>query len=231
MKKSYWHQKTVVNTFTNDRPSVALSRFLNKLSNHKLITILDLGCGGGRNTEMIFKKGFQIYACDNSTAMVKQTIKRMGKFIPGNIVGSYIKKATMIKLPYKSNFFDVVVSNGVFHNATSMNMLKKTIEETCRVLKNKGKLYLNIFYEFRNTTGVQKTKSPQVFLTSSELKMTLLSRRNILHLFKEVDFKLCSNTRVYKKELNVGVRGVFRAVFVKQKSITRKITSGVTTSH
>ncbi|MFA6076949.1 MAG: class I SAM-dependent methyltransferase [Candidatus Paceibacterota bacterium] len=215
MKKSYWHQKAVVNAFTNYKPSLALSRFLNKLSNPNLITILDLGCGGGRNTEMIFKKGFNVYACDNSTAMVQQTKRRMSKIIQRKTIKLNIAKATMIKLPYKSNFFDVVVSIGVFHNATSVDMLSRTIGEASRVLKHKGKLYLNIFYEFRNMTGAKKLNTTNVYLASSGLKMTLLNRKDLLRIFKNFGFKLCSSVRLYKRKLNVGDRGVFRAVFIK----------------
>jgi ubiquinone/menaquinone biosynthesis C-methylase UbiE len=215
MKKSYWHQNKVVNTFTKDKSSVALSRFLYNLPDHNLMSVLDVGCGGGRNTEMIFREGFKIYACDNSIAMIKQTKKRMSRFIPKNIIKSRIIKANMVKLPFKNNFFDIVVSNGVFHNAISVEMLNKAIKETSRVLKKEGKLYLNIFYEFKNTTNVQKTKYPNVYSTNSGLKMTLLNSENILRILKNYRFKLYSDVKIYKKKLDVGNRGVFRAIFIK----------------
>lgn len=215
MKKSFWNKKEVVKEFAIDTPSIPLSRFLDSLPNHSSKTILDIGCGGGRNTELIFKKDFQVYGCDSSSSMVKQTRDRMNQLSPKNKFNQRIIKASFTKLPYKNNFFDIAVSNGVFHNATSVNMLDDAIKEAYRVLKNKGKIYVNIFYGNKNTTGIQKTKLPQVFMTSSELKMTLLPRKHILLLFEKAGFRLYSNIRVYKKKLNVGVRGIFRAIFIK----------------
>ena len=215
MGKFFWHKDKVVQEFAKDKPSIPLARFLNSLSGHKSKTILDAGCGGGRNTELIFRKGFDFYACDSSSAMVKQTKYRMNQISPESRLNGKITKAPFIKFPYKNQFFDVVVSNGVFHNATSVSMLDAGIKEAYRVLKKKGKIYVNMFYENRNTTNVKKTKIPQLFMTNSGLKMTLLTSRDILNLFENAGFKLCSRVKVYRKELNVGVRGVFRAIFTK----------------
>jgi hypothetical protein len=45
--------------------------------------------------------------------------------------------------------------------------------------------------------------------------MTLLNSENILRILKNYRFKLYSDVKIYKKKLDVGNRGVFRAIFIK----------------
>lgn len=55
-------------------PSRHLDRFLDRL--HPGATILELGCGGGRDSARIIERGFELDATDGTPAMVKKADER-----------------------------------------------------------------------------------------------------------------------------------------------------------
>lgn len=74
---------------------------------HNVEKILDLGCGSGRHTVYLAKKGFKVYGFDISTEGIKLTKNWLKENnLKANLkIGSIYKK-----LPYKDNFFDAVIS-------------------------------------------------------------------------------------------------------------------------
>jgi len=113
----FWDNR--VKEFYCDRPSIYLHKFFTMIST-KGAKVLDIGCGAGRNSLMLHKLGFDIYGCDFNKKMVQATKTRLPKSLNKKIIIS-----NMINLPYKNNFFDFVISNGVFHNARSCIMPPK----------------------------------------------------------------------------------------------------------
>ena len=104
--------------------------FFSKIKNKKNKRVLDLGCGVGRNTKMLSKLGFNFYACDNCKKMVdetKKSLKNIGfdeKFLERRIT-----QQSMDNLSYPSNYFDFIISHGVYHSASSMREFKKRLRK------------------------------------------------------------------------------------------------------
>jgi len=79
----------------------------NKINPYKHKRILDLGCGNGRNSLWLVKNGFEVYGIDFSKSAIdfcKEHVKG-AKFIVG-----YAQQ-----LPFKDEFFDVVIDAGTIH--------------------------------------------------------------------------------------------------------------------
>lgn len=95
------------------------------------LKILDVGCGTGLILKAMhdqFPK-VQLFACD--TQPVKQYLSSTIQFKKVNFSG---------KIPFKANFFDVVICTMVLEHLTDPLKLMNEIQ---KVLKPKGRVYLN----------------------------------------------------------------------------------------
>ena len=102
--------------------------------------VLDLGCGTGRHLIYFAKKGFDVYGID----IAEEGIKIARKWLKGEKLKAKLKTGSIYKkLPYKSNFFDAVVSVQVLQHG-KLNQIKKGIEEIERVLKPGGLIFITL---------------------------------------------------------------------------------------
>ncbi len=210
----FWNNKKRVVDFATQKPSQHLVKFFSKINNPKNKKILDIGCGGGRNTEMLLRLGFKVFSCDLHKKMVESTKKRIMKI--NKKEAEKIILASMLSLPYPSNFFDYVVSNGVFHNVKSVNEFKLAIKESARVLKNNGKLVLNMFSSRIIDPKLKLMKGEKfIYVTRQGLPLVLLSRQHLIKTLREN--RLYVINRIAEKEtvVSTGKRAVLRGIFKK----------------
>jgi ubiquinone/menaquinone biosynthesis C-methylase UbiE len=106
--------------------NVNLKDFRNK-------TALDLGCGNGRYTFALksfgFKKVVGIDISPKNIEMAKYNAKKL------SIKNVFFKVGDVLKLNYKKNNFDFVMSYGVFHRTKS---IERGLSEMVRVTKKGG---------------------------------------------------------------------------------------------
>jgi len=94
--------------------------------------ILDIGCAYGYFLKHCWDSGARVYGMDNSLHAVK-IAKRLlpeGKILSGNAEN---------KLPFKYNYFDIVVAFDLIEHLTSPY---KFLTETSRILKKDGLLFI-----------------------------------------------------------------------------------------
>ncbi len=101
-------------------------------------TILDTGCGSGRNLKWFYKNDFNISGLDadeQRIAMAKEIYPKVsGNFIVGKLDD----------LPYAENNFDHIICCAVLHFAKSEAHYNKMIAELFRVLKPSGTLLIRV---------------------------------------------------------------------------------------
>lgn len=167
---------------TNKRLRVVYDNILRNI-NLKNKTFLEVGCGLGYFIKVAKEKGANIYGID----IGKNLVDRCQKVVPGKYqVGS------AEKLPYKDNYFDIVLCTEVIEHTPHPS---KSISELIRVVKPKGiviittpnKLYKPLFYilsffKIRPYQGVEN------WLSVKELKSTILKNRG--RIIKEYHFNL-----------------------------------------
>jgi len=119
-----YHKITAYHFFNAYLEVPATTSLLKYVKNKK---VLDLGCGTGRHTKILKKRGAKVWGIDLSPKMLE--------IAKSEIKGVDFKVGSVYKLPYKSNFFDIVVcglATSYFKN------LDKAFKEIYRVLKNNG---------------------------------------------------------------------------------------------
>jgi ubiquinone/menaquinone biosynthesis C-methylase UbiE len=106
--------------------NISLKDFHNK-------TALDLGCGNGRYTFALKSFGFKkVVGIDISPKNIKMAKYNAKKLSIKNVV---FKVGDVLKLNFKKNNFDFVMSYGVFHHTTS---IERGLKEMVRVTKKGG---------------------------------------------------------------------------------------------
>jgi len=122
-------------------PSLRLKKLLPFLQKKKVKTILDFGCGNGRNSFFLKKNGFEVSVIDS-----KQVILDVEKeFKKANIFSKYYDMNST-KIPYDKNSFDVIIAWRVLHRGLE-NYRKKLVSELHRILKNSGFLIIAVSSE------------------------------------------------------------------------------------
>lgn len=209
-KSRFWNSKEIVKEFTDTPAQDYWIEFFNSLRNKETKKVLDMGCGGGRYTEILCKLGFQVSAFDLYDRMLQATAQRL----KGVVACARVVKADMTQLPFEDSEFDLLLSNGLFHNAEDKKNLEQAILEASRILRDKGLLCLNMFYDSGRNTNITRVAG-DIFITQDNLRMTLLKRKALLRLLEKCSFKSPSTILFYDRKIFVGVRSVLRGVFEK----------------
>lgn len=119
-------------------PSEHLLRILARESTTN--RVLDLGCADGRHTEPLARLGFDLYACDAVDVVAAR--KRLAEVWGDEEAERRITPAHLSALGYPDEFFDWVVAYGAYDEATNAVDLTEALEETRRVLKAGGWIYV-----------------------------------------------------------------------------------------
>ncbi|MEK7565172.1 MAG: class I SAM-dependent methyltransferase [Patescibacteria group bacterium] len=212
----FWNNSKIVKEFSETKVSPYWIYFLEDFKKPSSYKVLDLGCGGGRNTEFLVKSGFDTWACDFYSLMLKTTKKKIASLIGVKETNRRIIQASMFELPFKKEYFNIVIANGVYHNTNSIEEFVSAIKETARVLKKGGFLCLNVFYKGIVVPEFKKIESNKnTFITHEGLHMTLIKRAEILKILASSNIFPWKNILSYKRNVNTGARSVFRGVFKK----------------
>ncbi|WP_297393343.1 class I SAM-dependent methyltransferase [uncultured Peptoniphilus sp.] len=108
--------------------------YINIDNNH---TILDLGCGGGRNIEYFLTKADKVYGLDHSETSVKMASKINKKAIKTG--RCQILVGDVKSLPFEDESIDIVTA---FETIYFWNDIEKCFKEIYRVLKKEGQFLI-----------------------------------------------------------------------------------------
>jgi tellurite methyltransferase len=170
-------------------------------------TILDAGCGYGRNLYWFLKNNHTVYGVDqNETA-----ITSLRTHLPP-ILGKKFQQADLQTLPFEDNYFDHIICSAVLHFATNTTHFHQMLTEMLRTLKPTGSLFIRMTSDI----GIEQKVRPIAdgvyeipdgstrFLLTRFLLTELLHKNklSLLEPFKtvNVDDLRCMSTLVLKKE-------------------------------
>lgn len=210
----FWNDNENIKWFREEPSPQYLADFLKENSGKNRVA-LDLGCGAGRNTEVLFNFNYDTYACDLHQNMVAATKERLLKSgISQEVVDSRVSQGNMLNLNFPENFFEVVVCNGVFHNAYNLDELNQAVFEVSRVLKSNGQLSFNLFSS--ECVDSFQQISDSVYSTKEDLVMTLISSQEFKKMCHNHGLETTMDIVEYRRQVTTGVRAVMRGIMVKK---------------
>ena len=100
-------------------------------------TVLDLGCGGGRNAHYLAQMGYQVYGVDFAAEAVEFCRERFARF---NLPGTF-EQGTFDHIPFPDDYFRGVICIAALDHAT-VESAQVAMAEIRRVLMPKGAILL-----------------------------------------------------------------------------------------
>lgn len=115
-------------------PTEALVEFLSENELRKGSKTLDIGCGEGRDSVFLAKRGFKVVGVDVSPAALRCAKERSEK----EKVKMDLLIADIVTLPMKDGIFELSVNIGCLNMLTIQDMRDRHLKESYRVLKDGG---------------------------------------------------------------------------------------------
>jgi tellurite methyltransferase len=106
-------------------------------------TVLDAGCGGGRNLVWLLRNGFDVYAVDRDARAVERVRRMAAELAPG-LPAENIRVAEADALPFADAAMGVVISSAVLHFAADEAHFGRMVDEAWRVLRPGGMLFARL---------------------------------------------------------------------------------------
>lgn len=161
----------------------------------KNIRVLDLGCGAGNNAKFFAENGFSVFGIDGS----KSALSFCRKIFKKNKLKGNFARGDFLNLPYKDNFFDLIVDRESLY-ANRPADIKKIIDEIFKRLKPGGYFVSFMFNNmhsakanFIGTGRVHLVNLNEILDWFSEFKIENVARHSLLevhdksHKFMEFD--------------------------------------------
>ncbi len=150
----FWEEEDVVERFAARDADHRLRTLLEAEGDPGSLRVLDVGCAGGRNTELAAQAGCDVRAVDLSAAMVRATRARLAPLLGPDAAADRVTRGRMDDLSaFADGSFDLVLALGIFQNATSLESWRRALGESARVLTADGRLLVAHFAPGTDLTG------------------------------------------------------------------------------
>lgn len=202
-KNVFWEQEETNKAFRERKPSEYITKAIDKLDvkNKKCV---DIGCGGGRYSRYLFNNGANVLAIDKYKEMFDNKINEDVNFV----------KAEMSKLPILSNNYDIALSIGVIHNATSEEEFCNAISELYRIIKKDGTVIMSIFTNDVITDDLTCLEN-YLYSVKDREPMLLHSKEEINSIINKIGFKSIDVIDEHITDVGSGSRYVYSVVLKK----------------
>lgn len=151
---------------------------------------LDLGCGLGRHSIYMAKKGFNVTAVDLSD----YAINDLNNWAKSEDVCVETQVCNMLKLPFSNNSFDCLMAvQSIYHTDTKGFI--ESLNEIKRVLKASGELFITLIskntWSYQNTDNYKRIDENTILrdddITELDVPHFYVNLSDILKLF--IDFE------------------------------------------
>jgi SAM-dependent methyltransferase len=119
------------------------------------MSLLDAGCGGGRNLVWFLRSGYEVFGVDENPGAVEQ-VRRLAAALAPHLPPESFQVADLADLPFPDARFDAVLCNAVLHFARDEAHFDRILGDLWRVLRPGG-LY---FARLASTIGMEGRAQP-----------------------------------------------------------------------
>lgn len=119
------------------------------------MSVLDAGCGGGRNIRYMLESGYEVFAVDRMPEAVAQVRELAARLAPRLPLDNF-RVEPVERMGFPSDRFDRVVSSAVLHFARDDEHWNAMVDEMWRVLRPGGILFARL----ASTVGVEARVVP-----------------------------------------------------------------------
>jgi ubiquinone/menaquinone biosynthesis C-methylase UbiE len=139
-------------------------------------SVLDIGCGEGRNLTYFLHNNYFVFGIDKNESCIR-LCKMMAKSHQSDPAKFNFQCSDASSLPYMDNYFDIVISSAVMHFARDEAEFFSMLSEAVRVLKSQG----IIFIRMASTIGIDAKISENgfTFFITRELIEHCLNKFNL----------------------------------------------------
>ncbi len=113
------------------------NRFQNEMS------VLDAGCGAGRNLVYFLRNNFEVFGVDQNQNAIEQ-VRFLANTLAPNLPAENFQVAAVEKMPFPAERFDAVISSAVLHFARDENHFGEMLREMWHVLKPEGLFFARL---------------------------------------------------------------------------------------
>ncbi len=106
-------------------------------------SVLDAGCGRGRNLVYLLRAGVDVHGVDTDPSAVESCRKMVMELAPA-LPEANVRVAALDELPFSSESFDAVICNAVLHFAENPEHFDRMLAEIWRVLTPGGILFVRL---------------------------------------------------------------------------------------
>lgn len=147
-------------------------------------SILDAGCGQGRNVSYFLQSGYQVYGVDSSADNIAR-IKQMAAPFSGSSSQDNFKIGLVENLPFNDGQFDLVISSAVLHFASSAQHFEEMLNSMWRVIRPGGYLFCRLASDIGIENLVRSTGNGR-YLLPDESERFLVNQEMLLGYTKKL---------------------------------------------
>jgi SAM-dependent methyltransferase len=107
------------------------------------MTVVDAGCGFGRNLVHLLRSGCRIFALDQDPQAVDH-VRKLSASLQTGLPAENFQTGTIESMPFSDALADVVLCNSVLHFARDDRHFRAMLAELWRVLKPGGMLFCRL---------------------------------------------------------------------------------------
>lgn len=107
------------------------------------MTVLDAGCGFGRNLVYLLREGCQVYALDADPEGVEH-VRQLSHVLGAGLPEENFQVGAIERMPFANDLADVVLCSSVLHFARDEKHFRAMLRELWRVLKPGGMLFCRL---------------------------------------------------------------------------------------
>ncbi|NII83158.1 class I SAM-dependent methyltransferase [Pedobacter sp. SG908] len=151
-------------------------------------TVLDAGCGTGRNLLYFLRSGAQVYGVDQSPEAIAQ-LRNMASAFPHINPEENFRIAPVEQLPFEHENFDLVISSAVLHFAENQEHFEAMLSAMWRVLKPGGYFFCRLASEIGIESLVRFIGNGRYILPDGSERF-LVNQEMLLRLTKKLGGQL-----------------------------------------